>query len=105
MVLDEMNEQGDSEFIVNLSATVETQDQADSVFGKLSATALDISHETVSVMVSKRVYNDSDAEEDFSIDAVFKVMTILKENGLEAARAWEVIDEFHKAGIIFRERE
>lgn len=104
MIIDEMNEQGDSEFIVSLSATVETLEQANSVFDKLSATALDISHETVSVMVSKNVYDDSEDDENFGVDAVFTTMMILKEHGLEAARAWDIIDELHKAGISLRER-
>lgn len=104
MIIDEMADRDDCEFIVNLSATVENLDQANSVFGKFSATALDVSHETVSVMVSKNVYDDSENDETFTVDAVFKVMTILKEHGMEASRAWEIIDELQKEGITFRER-
>ena len=106
MIIDEMRAGEEGEWIATLSIVASDLAQADRAFAKLSATALDLSHDSVSQMVSKHEYgNDSDDEDEgFSVDAVFRVMTILKEHGLEAAKAWEIIDELHKGNIIFKER-
>lgn len=104
MIIDEMRAGEEGEWIATLSIVTADLAQADRAFAKLSATALDLSHDSVSQMVSKHSYGDDSDEENFTVDVIFKVMAVLKEHGVEAARAWEIIDELHKENVVFKER-
>lgn len=107
MIIDEMRAGDEGEWITTLSVVCADLGQADRAFAKLSATALDLSHDTVSQMVSKHTYGDDEEDQgEFTevVDGIFKVMMILKEHGIDATKGWEIVNEVHEAGIIFKER-
>ena len=63
MILDELSAGEEGEWIASLSIVCADLAQADRAFAKLSATALDLSHDSVSQMVSKHSYGD---DEDYT---------------------------------------
>jgi len=109
MILDELRAGEEGEWIVSLSIITGDLPQADRVFGKLSATALDVSHDSVSQMVSKHRY-DTDEEEEapgeyYDENTLFKIIEALERAGVSNGQAqMDVIRELQNAGILFRER-
>lgn len=95
------------EYIVSMSAACQDRAQAERIFGKLSATALDVSHDSISQTVSKFPYNDRDEEpsgEYFDEYTLMKVRRALKDAEISDFRVDDAIRNLQNAGILFRER-
>ena len=100
----------EKEFHVSLTATAKDHEQAQRLFAKFSATALDVAHDSTSQMVSRHDFNDADEHEPgefYNEGTMFKVQEALKTVGvmnLTYDEIWDVINKLLNAGIMFRER-
>ena len=114
MILDEVPPEkdgdgpGDAEFHISLTATASNQDQANRLFAKFSATALDVAHDSVSQMVSSHKFNDDDGfleGEFYNEQTMLKVIGALEQVGISTDQDRnDVLNSLLNAGILFRER-
>lgn len=108
MIIDELRAGEEGEWITSLSIVCSDLGQADRAFAKLSATALDLSHDSVSQMVSKHKYDTDDDEEqgeDYHDDqTLVKVLKTLHEAGYSMDSGYHIMNMLLNVGIVFRER-
>lgn len=109
VIMDELKAGEEGEWIISLSVVASDLPQADRAFAKMSATGLDLSHDSVSQMVSKHKYDtdDSDTEEGEYFDdfTMIKVMRALDAAGINKYDIkMDIVNQILNAGILFRER-
>lgn len=98
---------GDAEFHVRLTATAANQEQANRLFAKFSATALDVAHDSATQMVSSHKFDDDDGflEGEFYNEAtMLKVYQAILAETSDTAHTDSIINALLNAGILFRER-
>lgn len=108
VIYDEMRAGEEGEWIVSLSVVTADLPQAERAFAKLSAIALDVSHDSVSQVVSKHMYDtdedDQSTGEYFDEYTLVKVRKAMLDARVSMVQTDEVINNLQNAGILFRER-
>jgi len=106
-----VEEGGDADFHISLTATASNQEQANRLFAKFSATALDVAHDSVSQMVSSHKFDNDDGfleGEFYNETTMLKVYQALRDSQFSYQHsdhpADDIINALLNAGILFRER-